>query len=263
MSLVDIIIPVYGGKKHLEKLIPALRETLEPKQAKVFFVDDVTPETLGGNELREYIQSQLVDDWNLICADQNGGFSATNNLGVSKGKSEYICMLNSDTVPQAKWLNHLIATLDAYPQVGAVGAKLLFPPWSEDPQRPGGKIQHAGVAFNTSRMPYHLFLGWDADHPKVNRHLMMQAVTGACCLTRRELWETIGGLNPIYGQGNFEDIEYCLEVCKRGYDIAYNPDAVLYHWGSGSNNTEAAEKNQMVFASRWCADVVSDDWKYW
>lgn len=260
---VDIIVPVYGGQEHLERLMPSLRDTTQAIETRVFFVDDQTPKEKGGDEVRKFVSSRLEKNWELICAERNGGFAATNNLGASKGSGTYICMLNSDTVPHPGWLSYMLATLDSYPQVGGVGAKLLFPPWSKDPQRPGNKIQHAGVAFNPARMPYHIFLGWSADHPKVNRHLMMQACTGACFLTRRKLWEKIGGLNTIYGQGNFEDIEYCLEVGQRGFDIAYNPDAVLYHWGSGSNNTETSERNGIVFMTRWADKIASDDWNFW
>jgi len=264
-NLVDIIVPVYGGYDHLERLIPALVDTLASfkDDVKVFFVDDCTPEELGRDAIEKLITSSILPHWKFIKAPANGGFSATNNLGASHGNGQYICMLNSDTVPHPLWLDHLVATLDKYPQAGGVGSKLLFPAWSKDPTRPAGKIQHAGVAFNAARMPYHLFLGWDADNPRVNRHLMMQAVTGACFLTRRRLWDQIGGLDIAYGIGNFEDIDLCLQIGERGYDIAYNPDSVLYHWGSGSNNTESSDRNAMIFLSRWADKVVSDDWKFW
>lgn len=265
MTAVDVIVPVYGGIKHLRKLIPALEATITPEQATVWFVDDCTPPDKDADEIIALIAaaSARSEMFKYARTPKNSGFSGANNYGATLGKAEYICLLNSDTEPQAGWLKHMTAILDELPQVGIVGAKLLFPEWSKDPSRPAGKIQHAGVAFDTSRMPYHLFLGWPADHPKVNRRLHMKAVTGACLLCRRSAFEKVGGLNTLYGQGNFEDIEFCLAVSVAGYETVYCPDAVLWHWGSGSNNTNDAEKNALVFSSRWSHQIDSDDWLYW
>ena len=260
----DILVPIYGGLTHLRNLMPALEATLAPEH-RVIFVDDCTPPEKGSKAILEFL-GQAVDrhpTWLAVRSDANRGFSASNNLGSQKGDGEFICLLNSDTVPQAGWLEAMLLVMDTYPQIGAVGAKLLFPPWSNDPVRPAGTIQHAGVVFNAMRMPYHIFAGWPADHPKVNRHLFMQACTGACLLVRRALWEKVGGLDEAFGQGNFEDIDLTLKFCGLGYEIAYCPDAVLYHWGSGSENVAMVEKNAMLFSHKWGDKITSDDWKYY
>ena len=124
-------------------------------------------------------------------------------------------------------------------------------------------IQHAGVAFNADRMPYHIFIGWRPDHPKVNRFLLMQCVTGACWLIRREVYEKIGGLDQAYGQGNFEDVHACLQIGELGLGIAYNPRAVLWHFASGSDNTRDIQKNVYLFRSRWFDKIEPDDHLYY
>ena len=265
--MVDIVIPVYGGLDHLKRLLPGLKACTSMAEVSVFLVDDLTPEDKGRANIiayvKKFIESNKVKRWELILKETNSGFADTNNVGASHGKGEFILMLNSDTVPFPRWLEYMLAVMGELPQVGAVGAKLIFPPWMDSPQRPANTIQHAGVAFDTSRLPYHIFAGWRPNHPKVNRRLFMQAVTGACLLTRRELWDDIGGLNPIYGQGNHEDIEYCMEIKKRGMDSAYCPEAQLFHVGSGSNNTRDAQKNAGIFLERWAEHIESDNFLYY
>jgi GT2 family glycosyltransferase len=175
-SIVDIIVPVYGGFDHLQRLTPALSDTLTDfgNEVQVYFVNDCTPVEKGAAEIFDHLSKEVEgrDNWHFLSTPENSGFARTNNYGASRGNGQFICMLNSDTVPHPKWLKHMVATLEEYPQVGGVGAKLLFPAWSKDATRPPNTIQHAGVAFNPARMPYHIFLGWPSDAKQVNRHLM-------------------------------------------------------------------------------------------
>lgn len=260
---VDVIVPVYGGQPHLERLIPALADTTAGMDVQVWFSDDLTPPEKGGDTLRPWLEAECAQrpGWHLIQATENGGFSAANNRAASVAKGEFLCMLNSDTVPHKGWLTEMLGVMKSLPQVGAVGAKLIWPPWAKD--RFPGLVQHAGVAFNAMRLPYHIRERWPADDPMVNRPLLMKAVTGACMLVRRKLWDQVGGLDEAFGQGNFEDIDLCLKIVQAGYEIAYCPTAVLYHVGSGSNNVEDAERNSMLFMHRWSHLIVSDDWMYW
>ncbi len=259
----DIIIPVYGGQAHLERLLPALADTTDGLPVQVWLSEDATPNALGGPELRAWLEDQikLHPNWHVVFAAKNGGFSAANNRAAAQATGEFVCMLNSDTVPHKNWLQAMLGVMKAFSQVGAVGAKLIWPPWAHD--RLPGFVQHAGVAFNAMRLPYHIMEGFPPDHALVNRPLMMKACTGACLLVRRRLWDQVGGLDEAYGQGNFEDIDLCLRINEAGYDIAYCPTAVLYHVGSGSNNVADAERNSMLFMHRWQHKIVSDDWMYW
>lgn len=261
MTETDVVIAVYGGADHLQRCLFALGQH-RPAQARVYIIDDATPESQR-QELKA-IYERLPDWARLTVLPKNRGFAGANNIGVGLGSSPYVCLLNSDTEPQAYWLEAMTSVLDCNPNVAIVGAKLLYPAWSTDPARPKGRIQHAGVAFNVARLPYHIFLGWQADHPKVNRFLLMQAVTGACWLVRREVYESLNGLDESFGQGNFEDIDFCLRVKQMmRMDVAYCPAATLWHYGSGSNNTAVAQKNARLFLYRWEDKVEYDDWLYW
>lgn len=256
---MDIVIPVYGSPQFLPPLLAALQKTILPED-RVFLVDDCTPPEKGQKEVQA-ILANLPPHFSAHQTPQNSGFAAACNCGVRHGQDKFICLLNSDTIPLPNWRQNLVAPL-ADPMLGAVGAKLLFPADSHDPLRPAGRIQHAGVAFNAQRLPFHIFSGWPHDHPRVNRPLLLQAVTGACLLTRRKLYEQFP-LDEIYGPGNFEDIDFCLQLGQAGYQIAYAPQAVLFHHASGSNNVATVTKNARIFLDRWADKITSDDWLLW
>ena len=260
---VDIVVAVYGSAGHVSRCVTALKETVMPEQANIFLMDDATP---PGIELEGIAQvcAALPSNYRVERAKENRGYAATNNAGVALGNARYVCLLNSDTQPQAGWLDALVNVLDMNENLALVGARLIFPPWVEkDIARPAGRIQHAGVAFNADRMPFHIHIGWDAKHPKVNRQLLMKAVTGACWLVRREVYEKLGGLDPAFKQGNFEDIDFCMRLTEAGHDIGYVPEALLWHFGSGSNNTATAAQNAMLFRARWFDKIVPDDHLLW
>lgn len=262
--IVDIVTPVYGGAEFLQ----GLAESLDQYDAGVAYqwiiVDDATPEDRGKAELRPVLTALKERPHTIVYENQiNGGFAKANNLGASKGRAEFILMLNSDTrITHDNWLKIMVDDL-SNPALGVVGAKLLFFPDSTDPRRPAGTIQHAGVGFNIHGNPYHVCSTWPADHPTVNQRRVMRCVTGACLLTRRRLWRRIGGLDEVYGAGNFEDVEYCVRSFIMGKGILYEPDVTLYHYAGGSGNSQTARRNHEIFQLRNRDYIVWDDWRYY
>jgi len=85
--------------------------------------------------------------------------------------------------------------------------------------RPKGKVQHVGISMNIRAEAHHIFLGWDADHPKVNAMRDVDLVTGAAMMIRRSVWNKVGGFLEAYGIGQYEDIDFCLSARSLGYGI--------------------------------------------
>lgn len=230
-------------------------------------VDDATPDDKGRAEVLEVFQHlKTYENVTTVENQINGGFAKTNNLGVAKGKAKYILMLNSDIeIMHDGWLAQMVSNIEENPLVGVVGAKLLF--FDEydkpNPERPPGMTQHAGVGFNILGQPYHLFLGWPPDHPRVIERRTMRAVTGACLLTTRKLWRHVGGLQEIYTQGNFEDVEYCVQVNSINLGIVYDPEVTMRHYAGGSGNSLTAVRNHQIFQLRNSHLVIWDDWFYY
>lgn len=265
--LVDIITPVYGGAHYLDALSYTL---LQDFDAGVDFhwivVDDFTPEDKGRAEVMTVLDRlEKHEDVTVVRSVENGGFSKTNNIGVRKGKAKYILMLNSDTlVTHDGWLRQMVSNIEENPIVGVVGARLIyFENDDNNPIRPSGMTQHAGVGFNLLGQPYHVFMGWPPDHPRVTERRVMRAVTGACLLTTRKLWKHLGGLAEVYTMGNFEDVEFCVKVSAIGRVVIYDPLVTLRHYAGGSGNSQTAVRNQQIFQLRNSHLLVWDDWHYY
>jgi GT2 family glycosyltransferase len=157
---------------------------------------------------------------------RNLGFADANNAGVSVARGRLLLLLNSDVVPDRPgWLSTMVDFLDATPAAGAVGPKLVY----ED-----GSIQHAGMYFlRPEGSPWwenaHYHKGLHRSFPGAAQTRIVPALTGACLLLRRELWDKVGGLSGAYVQGDYEDSDLCLRIGELGYDCWYLPAAELYH----------------------------------
>jgi GT2 family glycosyltransferase len=134
------------------------------------------------------------------------------------------------------------------PEVGAVGARLLFM---------NGSIQHAGVLVGIQGKAGHAFWGLPGTHPgyydfaRVIRNY--SAVTAACLMMRRTAFEEVGGFDEGF-EVSYNDVDLCLRLRERGYLIVYTPYATLYHHQSASRGPYDAEKDRKyedLFRQRW------------
>lgn len=268
--LVDIVIPVYGQAELLSKCIEALPEAASETSYRLIIVDDCGPE----QDLLSHVYRSLNGNSKLLRNRANSGFARTVNAGVASGVSPYILLLNSDCILQPGAISAMLKEFDD-PQVGIVGAKLLF---GDNRWQQQGRVQHAGLCRNLQGQLVHVNLGWAADHPKVNQRREMQMVTGACLMTRRDVWGKVwseyrkfgdpstGALNEVYDRGAYEDCEYCLATRAQGYKVIYQPEAVGLHYVGASitanNGTFPLERNSMIFGAR-CGHLVEyDEYKF-
>lgn len=261
--IVDIVLPVYGEPEFLTACLESLYAHDAGVPYTVTLVDDVSPVEMGW--------AFDVADKNggrVIRKNKNGGFASSCNTGARYGRAPWLLLLNTDTlILHDGWLKTMVDE-GKDPKVGIVGCLLTFfpedhPLYEESPIRPPEKTQHAGVAFDILGRPYHVFSGWDSDHPKVQERREMNCVTGACFLTRRTLWRRLGGLDEDYTRGNFEDVQYCLQARLAGYKVVYTPDAHLAHYAGGSNNSQTAKRNAALFKIKMGEAVEYDEYKFY
>lgn len=270
---LDIVIPVYGRADFLGKCLDALDSaTFAEIKARIIIVDDQGPD----QEALDILYQSLNGKARLVRNSQNLGFPATVNAGVKAGNAPLILILNTDVELQP---GAIIAMVDEFkdPQVGVVGPKLLFPPDGSSPYGPAGTIQHAGLAVRFNGEIAHANIGWGADHPKVNERREMQAVTGACLMTRRSVWRGVielyqqagdpsGAMNVVYSPGTYEDAEYCLAARSLDYKVVYQPAAVAYHSVGGSSADIGGgyplSRNEMIFRARCGGMLAWDEWRY-
>lgn len=181
-------------------------------------------------------------------------FSAINNFAVRQTDAPWILFLNNDTeVLHADWLSAMAGHVQR-PEVGAVGAKLIFP---------DGTVQHAGVVLAEKNLATHAFLGAPAESFENGGQLQMarnySAVTAACMMTRRDVFEQMGGFDEKALAVAYNDVDYCLRLRAAGYEIIYTPFAQLRHYESASRGYDRANPAESrLMRERW-AEVIAHD----
>jgi GT2 family glycosyltransferase len=245
MSSSSVIIPVFNCANLTER---SLETVLASEPLEVVVVDDAstdqTAEMLGsyGGRIK------------VVRHEQNLGFGPSCNDGALAAHGERLVFLNNDTIPRPGWLSALECYATQHPQAGAVGAKLLYP---------DNTIQHAGVVICQDGYPRHLYTGFPADHPAVNRSRRFQIVTGACMLIRREVFEDARGFDTAFRNG-FEDVDLCLRLGRSGYEIHYCAESEVTHLESVSPGRFKRDgQNVNLYRERWMRRVRPDDIGYY
>jgi GT2 family glycosyltransferase len=174
-------------------------------------------------------------------------YSAINNFAVRETTAPWILFLNNDTeVINADWLSGMAEHIQR-PDVGAVGAKLLYP---------DGTIQHAGVLLSEQVGADHAYCHAPAKSSEngAGLHLVRNysAVTAACMLTRRDLFDQVGGFDEMRLAVAYNDVDYCLKLRREGFAIVYTPFAQLYHHESASRGRGRADPAEdRLLRARW------------
>ncbi len=230
-SRVSIII-ASGGR------LDVLRTNLESIFGKTTFgnYEVVIADNSKGQAIERLVREFQTARPNLRYIDsreQPFNFSAINNAAARQCDSPVLLFLNDDTsVIAPGWLEAMVE-LALRPEVGAVGAKLLYP---------NGAIQHAGVVMGLYDNCGHAFKGLDGSRPHyfdftdVIRNV--SAVTGACLMTRASVFRQANGFDEDEFAVAFNDVDFCLRLGSLGYQNLYTPHAVLYHHESLSKTSK-------------------------
>ncbi|HET6997968.1 MAG TPA: glycosyltransferase [Solirubrobacterales bacterium] len=253
--LVSIVIPTGGQVREVryEQIVlvsHCVRSIVESSTYAnyeiVCVVDAGTdPELLA--ELGEIAGERL----RLVDYDLPFSFSAKINTGAAESKGEHLLLLNDDIeVATPDWIERMVM-YSQMPDVGAVGGRLVL----ED-----GRLQHVGVRFDRG-LPGHPYHGFDggfagyANNVRVAGNCL--AVTGACLMTRRQLFEEAGGLADEFPV-NYNDIDYCLKLHRNGKRSVYDPDLFMYHFESSSRSSDVEEWEKELFRERWLPFTAVD-----
>ncbi len=191
----------------------------------------------------------------ILSAPGPFNYSALNNRAAAEARGEILVLLNNDVVVRGPaWLEAMVAQA-VRPQVGAVGAKLLYP---------DGRLQHGGVTLGLGEQGIagHAGLGARPGSPGYNGQLVLarevSAVTGACLALRREVFEAAGGLDDAELAVAFNDVDLCLKIRALGYSVIWTPLAELEHRESASRGSDAAGAARSRFEAE--AEVMRRRW---
>jgi GT2 family glycosyltransferase len=222
----SVVIPLYG---RFDFILNQMLEFSEDEQIKreadlIYVVDDPR---IASNVIQKawlLYEANRVP-FRIVVTVENRGFAGANNLGISVSRAPYLLLLNSDVIPvEPGWLEKMLAAIDHDPGVGVVGARLFYP---------NGSIQHDGMSFQWEPS-WNAFLN---KHPRSGMDAStdstagkdLPSVSAACLLIKREIYDSVGGLDEGFLIGDFEDSDLCLKVKQRGLRIICVSNLNLTH----------------------------------
>jgi len=196
---VSVIILNYNGEQFLEDCFASLKQNTLYPNYEVLMVDNNSTDD-------SVIFTKKIPWINIIEVNTNRGFAAGNNVGIQKTNSDYVVLLNTDTVVQPYWLSKMVETAESDCNIGVVGAIPV----------------HMDM-FNLYSRPSHF-----------DRVEDVSQVAGAAMLIKRAVLNKVGLLDE-YSFLYWEDTEFCWRTYLTGYKVVYDYDAVIYHHVGGSS----------------------------
>ncbi|MEA1052136.1 glycosyltransferase [Lamprobacter modestohalophilus] len=253
--LVSVLIPTRDGLDYLRPCLESLLTLSTYPRFEVLVIDNGSEERATLDYLRALTaRSESTRKPVRVLRDARPfNFAALNNAAAEVARGEVLCLLNNDTeVITPDWLETLVGHL-LQPQVGVVGAKLYYS---------DGRIQHAGDTVGPGGCAHHLHAFLERDDPGYcDRAILAQdlsAVTAACLMTWRALYQSLGGLDAVHLPVAFNDVDYCLRVREQGQRVVWTPYAELYHHESVSRGkqedpkkSERAARELAYMRQRW------------
>jgi GT2 family glycosyltransferase len=245
--MVSIIVPTKDRAELIGPCIEGLLQRTDYPSLELIIVDNGTTAA----DALDVLEAAQKDARVLVLHDDRAfNFSRLNNEAAKHAHGEILLLLNNDTkVIHSDWLTEM-ASLASRPDVGVVGARLLYPDL---------RVQHAGVCFGDSPGPYHK-MRLAARHeagPAGELALLRRswAVTGACLALRKSLYFEVGGLDEEALAVAFNDIDLCLKIAEKGLAVLCTPYAELLHFESVSRGAattpQQAEREFRELAAFW------------
>jgi glycosyltransferase involved in cell wall biosynthesis len=249
--LVSLLIPTRDRRELVETAISSIIEKSEYQNFEILILDNgsTDPDTL------EYFARIPREDSRVRVVPYNHSFnySAINNHGVTQARGEVIGLINNDIeVISADWLREMLSHA-IRPEIGCVGAKLFYS---------NQTLQHGGVILGICGCAGHSHKHLSPDQPGyVYRAIVVQnlsAVTAACLVMRKCIFEQVGGLDEKNLTIAFNDVDLCLKVREAGYRNLWTPYAELYHHESLSRGHEDTPEKIQRFQSE--VNHMKDKW---
>lgn len=255
LPLVSIIIPTKDRADILSMCLDSLLNKTTYPNFEIVIVDNGSIE----EDTKQLLSRQPPERVRVIRDDSPFNYSRLNNLAVLQAKGEFICLMNNDIeIISPDWLEEMLS-FATQSEIGCVGARLWYP---------NGRLQHGGVVLGIGGVAghshKHLAKSSAGYFGRAVLHQSMSAVTAACLLVKREIYEQVGGLDEALAVA-FNDVDFCLKVRESGFRNVWTPYAEMTHHESVSRGHEDTPEKQRRFRQeiykileRWGNALASD-----
>jgi O-antigen biosynthesis protein len=246
---VAIVIPFRDQARLTAQCLASIEKSPGYDNYDVVLIDNgsTEPETQA---LRRRIEARGV---RVLDYPEAFNWATLNNMAAANTDADLLLLMNNDVEAKSEGWLHALVELAQLPEVGVVGARLIFP---------DGVLQHAGVLLGARGIAEHIFSGmppgsagyflWD----RVVRPY--SAVTGACLMTRHSVFDELGGFDEALAVA-FNDVDYCMRASDAGYRVLYTPHAELVHHESTSRGTSGFGRDVKHFVSKWDRSRIRSD----
>jgi GT2 family glycosyltransferase len=247
---ISILVPFRDEPRFLRTCVDSVTATTRAHDVELLLIDNgsTDPEVLT---LLDRFDAR--DDVRVLSDPRPFNWALLNNEGAKAARGEVLVFLNNDIEAQSdEWLTFLVGHA-VRPDVGAVGARLIYP---------DGRLQHCGVVVGLIGAAGHPLLGLAHGQPGYLDMALAtrecSAVTGACFASRREVFELLNGFDETLGV-DLNDVDFCLRAAAAGYRTLYEPAAELIHHESPSRGTAGGVEDIVNFIERWTDYISTGD----
>lgn len=257
--LISIIIINWDNLSDLQTCVKSIYAKSTYPNYEIIIIESASEDS----EVTSYYQKiEKHSNIQVIRWNHPFNYSAVNNFGAQYAKGKYLLLLNNDTkVIAPNWMEEMLMYAQRT-DVGAVGAKLYYA---------NDSIQHAGIILGLGK---DRMVGYS--HDKSSRNDLgymgrlfyaqdMSAVTSACMMVKKSLYDELGGLNESFAV-TYNDVDFCLRLRRAGYLVVFTPYAELYHYSSESRGCEDTDeiknrfqKEILMFRERWVEELAAGD----
>lgn len=244
---VSVIIPTCGARDLYKTCIETLRNITTGVELEVIVIDDIPAENRAAKTWLHLHADRVIP------AEPPFNWSRYNNVGAAAASGDFLLFLNDDIeITEPGWLTAMLEHAQR-PEVGVVGPQLLYP---------NGTVQHAGMFLAAMGVARHISRGRGRDElgyfglARTQRNV--SAVTGACLMSRREVFRQLGGFDEAHDIVN-NDLDYCLQVQRHGLLCVFTPHASLIHHEGATRAQLPDHYAEARFAQRWRPNFTRGD----